>query len=134
MTEQEIFNKVAAHLLTQKRPAKTADGCRYRSRDGLKCAVGALITDEAYSADIEDRPCTSYVVLDAIRRSGIAIGNDEDTIYGDGGTVALLRRLQVVHDSFEPHEWALQLKTEAKRFLLDSSIVDTFPAILREQL
>lgn len=50
---QEIFNKVAAHLLKQGRPAREEDRCRYRTTDGLSCAVGCLIPDELYSPSFE---------------------------------------------------------------------------------
>jgi hypothetical protein len=61
MNRQEIFDKVAKHLLTQNAPATVVydgpDGdvlhCVYRSPAGLKCAVGVLIPDELYHPGIE---------------------------------------------------------------------------------
>ena len=68
MTPQEIFDTVARHLFTQGERADivldddTDDGvrkgffsCRYRAPGGAKCAVGALIPDEAYSPSMEER-------------------------------------------------------------------------------
>ena len=58
MTKQEIFDKVAAHFAVQLAPAIDEEGnCQYRAEDGHKCAVGALIPDDAY-----DPKCESSVV------------------------------------------------------------------------
>ncbi len=47
MTKQEIFDKVATHLLTQNEKAlNSVGGCVYRTDKGLKCAVGCLIPVE----------------------------------------------------------------------------------------
>ena len=58
MTRQEIFNKVADHLLTQGRVATsstTLPTCAYRSTDGATCAVGCLIPDELYVPEMENK-------------------------------------------------------------------------------
>jgi hypothetical protein len=56
MTRQEIFDKVVAHFAVQ-REAAVEDGVRmYRTPDGRKCAIGALIPDEMYSPCFEDKP------------------------------------------------------------------------------
>lgn len=57
MTNQEIFDKVADHLIKQGRKSireNTSRYCMYRGADGTMCAVGCLIPDELYSADMED--------------------------------------------------------------------------------
>jgi hypothetical protein len=55
MTRQEIFNKVADHLLTQGKPALFDEigDCAYRGQDGSMCAVGCLIPDELYTPEME---------------------------------------------------------------------------------
>ena len=51
---QEVFDLVANHLFTQGRPARQDDGrCRYRTKSGLRCAIGALIPDELYKEEFE---------------------------------------------------------------------------------
>lgn len=53
---QAVLEKVVAHLLAQRVPAVSATvfgGCRYRSPNGTKCAVGCLIPDELYTPEIE---------------------------------------------------------------------------------
>lgn len=52
MTPLEIFDRVCSHLLAQNQRAECDVGCAYRV-NGLKCAVGCLITDEAYNPNME---------------------------------------------------------------------------------
>ncbi|MCP3024976.1 hypothetical protein [Cupriavidus basilensis] len=55
MNAQEIFTKVATHLLTQKQRARGDGGigCRYRTNHGLTCAVGCLVPEDLYDASME---------------------------------------------------------------------------------
>ncbi len=56
MTEQEIFDTVAIHLIKQGKQSADAFGnCLYRGPEGLKCAVGCLIPDEVYQRNMECR-------------------------------------------------------------------------------
>lgn len=54
-SRQEIFNFVATHLLTQGKQSydRNTGTCQYRGPGGRKCAVGALIGDEAYHPGME---------------------------------------------------------------------------------
>ena len=53
-SEQEIFNHVITHLANQERQSVGYDGeCRYRSPEGMSCAVGCLISDEDYEVEME---------------------------------------------------------------------------------
>lgn len=54
MTRQEAFNIAKKHLLCQKVRATGDFGvCAFRTPEGLKCAIGALIPDDKYPG--EDR-------------------------------------------------------------------------------
>lgn len=45
-------DKIEQHLIKQKARAATAGGsCRYRTEDGLMCAVGCLIADDDYNEE-----------------------------------------------------------------------------------
>ncbi len=114
MTSQEIFDTVARHLATQGCRALTTSGaCRYRTEDGLKCAVGVLIKDEYYRPEFENRPATDNDVLAAVTLS-----------VGDGIDANLLQALQYVHDG-DLSQWQQNLCDTAERRGLDASIVDT---------
>lgn len=66
MTAQELFNTVVLHMRKQGRQSNTAgpgSSCRYRSPEGMKCAVGCLIPDEVYNQGIEGRSVNSAAVM-----------------------------------------------------------------------
>jgi hypothetical protein len=52
-TLQEVFNIVSTHLLTQGQMSLTDGICAYRGENGLMCAAGVLIPDEAYTPSME---------------------------------------------------------------------------------
>lgn len=109
MTIQEIFDKVYTHLLTQN--AKSQDNfegltsCKYRSAEGLMCAVGCLITDEAYNKDIEGKNPKTKLVRKTLEKSGITV---------DPNTARILADLQTIHDVFEPEYWEEELSIFAQ--------------------
>lgn len=111
MTPQEIFDTVVTHLRSMPRQSKNNYGpCKYRSFDGLKCAVGCLIPDELYTPKME--------------------GGDVESLYDNFDLpheehLSLLLRLQAMHD--EKFYWGdnglnskgeLEIKYIAKHFNL----------------
>lgn len=106
MTRQEIYDKVKAHLLAQKKRSITEDpgSCAYRGVGGLKCAAGALIDDEHYRSDLEGCTCEELSVVAALRRSGVR--------YTD---IDIVRRLQEIHDFSMPRDWKKELESVAKQ-------------------
>lgn len=113
MTNQELFNRVVAHLRAQgcaakewvTHPNSRAYLCRYRTADGKKCAVGCLIPDERYIPDLEGKIATHAVVATA---AGL-----------EGHNLQLATRLQAIHDWIDPREWPEQLKQLAAEFELE---------------
>lgn len=87
---QNIFNTVVAHLRSQGKKAAERDICKFRTSDGLKCAVGCLIPDNVYSTEIEGQ-----YLIDVIRE---LIPQYES--YFD-----LLQGLQRVHDGYPAAKW-----------------------------
>lgn len=55
LDRQAAFDTMLAHLRKQGKRATNPGGtsCRYRTSDGLKCAVGALIPDHLYYDRLE---------------------------------------------------------------------------------
>lgn len=107
MTNQEAFDKVADHLLTQNSASQNKGGsCVYRAPDGKKCAIGCLIPDEEYKPYFEGRPVRN---LRRMYSPSCLDGLNED----------LLFYLQWVHDQKEPSEWRESLKQTAKMFGLE---------------
>ncbi len=114
MTNQEIFDKVKTHLLTQGKKSKTLGvGCAYRGESGAMCAAGCLISDEHYSSALEHTAVVANArvdlpegqtkieccaVLAALELSGVP-----QACFG------LVADLQAIHDSQEPEVWGERL-------------------------
>lgn len=54
MTPQQIFDKVCIHLFTQGERSIKDEKCLYRGPKGRSCAVGCLISDKDYRADMDE--------------------------------------------------------------------------------
>jgi len=101
MTAQELFDKVATHLITQGKPSLCTYGfCKYRGDGGLMCAIGCLIPDDKYKTWM-DYGGALHPVLKTI---------------GLGEHFYLCRKLQVVHDATEPYNWHGELSNVAAKF------------------
>jgi len=111
--KQEIFAKAAAGLASQNwERSLSCNICSYRGPLGLKCAIGHLIPDDRYSADIENKTVFHKVVAEAIPE-----------LDRFAGTVPLalaqfLRDLQHAHD-FSISPFGLHQKFKEIAFLID---------------
>ena len=105
MTKQEIFDKVAKHLLTQGvRSVDGANGrCMYRGTNGTKCAAGCLIPDDKYDNRFERKAWSS--IADKFPE---LIEHEH-----------LIQQLQIVHDSCAPEQWITALRNTATIFGLE---------------
>jgi hypothetical protein len=87
---QKAYEKIRAHLIEQRRPAMNRfGGCVYRTNDSLKCAVGCLISDEAYHEGLEDCTPVMHNVIEALEKSGWTFTN---------GELQCLKEMQEKHD------------------------------------
>lgn len=129
MEAQEIFDKVAEHLATQKRPSLRSSGCAYRGDEGRKCAFGIFIPDADYTKDFEGS--TSDVFFDAVARAGahdlqgchfeaagggvsVRLSENFVTVLKDLQPHArLVRALQRTHDQSHWYTWVLDLTSVA---------------------
>jgi hypothetical protein len=104
MTNQEAFDIIVRHLLTQKKKSMSLPQpwdtpiCLYRGPDGTKCAVGILISDADYWSLMETRLVDDPIVSSAIP-PGVGTG--------------LLMELQQLHDDHEPVTWEEHLRAYA---------------------
>lgn len=108
LTRQEVFDIVAEHLLTQRmRSVEPNDAsiCLYRGQNGLKCAVGILITDDEYSREME------YKNVSVLKNKNLL---PERLIPHSG----LLTVLQSVHDTPPTKNWKKELKKVCKNYQL----------------
>ena len=110
MTLQQVFNKVAKHLLKQNRRAMDGGACLYRDGHGRSCAVGCLIPDGQYRPGLEPWSPGRLV------RAGKLPGVGEEA-------VKLLNELQGTHDSNTPSLWPDTLREVAKEHELNARTV-----------
>lgn len=110
LTEQEIFSRVAAHLLLQNKksfysPDNVREICAYRGEGGTKCAVGCLLEDDEYRPYMEDKGVDRLLSLtpDGFRNFGVQNHN-------------LLCDLQYIHDYMQPVEWKTALGQVAMQY------------------
>lgn len=123
MTKQEVFDKVARHLLTQRAKAVStlytfSPKCAYRSPDGLSCAIGCLIPDSLYTSTLEGTPVgggSGILLLTVLRQANVSVDN-----YAD---VSFLSDLQGVHDLCPVEAWKDQLLQVAVRYELSANAV-----------
>ena len=113
--DQQVFDYVAKHLLTQQKVcAETPGGmCVYRSPDGkLACAIGCLLTDE--EARLADNwhsgPMTIRDILDEIGSARARM---------KGANVRLLGELQAIHDCAPVGVWKEEMESSAHYYTLD---------------
>ena len=87
LDNQTAFDRVYQHLVDQGRQAYVRHvGCKYRTENGLKCAIGALIPDELYSPKLEGGTLRDIIRFPEIKE--LFSGVDID----------LLGQLQITHD------------------------------------
>lgn len=104
MDNQEIFDTVVKHLRTQKVQAVNGVGsCQYRTDDGLKCAIGCLLTDSEYSPSMEG--CrVSEISLPARLHGNLRLLGELQNVHdhhGDtGGATKWEEALRAVADKF----------------------------------
>ena len=117
---QQVYDTVAAHLLTQGRPAKivikSVARCAYRDHQGFRCAVGCLIPDDRYDPAMESKTPRE------LKREYPDLLPDVP--------IDLLHELQHSHDNTLYHDglhlWARHMLSIAESWELDPAIIKTF--------
>jgi len=129
LTTQEVFDKVAVHLLTQN--SKSVEivshsfnesdlaspltvNCRYRGEEGKSCAVGCLIPDDRYDTSIEGGSVESWRVQEILYAMDLQ------------DHVKILSKLQYIHDATEVGDWKNKLKKMAEEYSINSDCLNNF--------
>jgi hypothetical protein len=109
-TQQQVFDQVAKHLLTQNAKSLGLDdqACKYRDYSGHKCAAGCLIDDDEYTYKLEDCGWRVLVLSDRV---------PETHQY-------LITSLQSVHDQQTVQEWPKFLRGVASQYKLNTNVLD----------
>ena len=99
ITEQEMFDRVWTHFVIEEKPrsAETSGdlfACRYRSKDGSRCAVGLFILEHEYAINIEG--FSIGVLLDSMPETKVLLGSLDSTF---------LDSMQAAHDGHPSEVW-----------------------------
>lgn len=142
---QNLFDKVALHLITQNKQSKrTGDAtCRYRGANGTSCAVGCLIPDELYDKKIEFESWYSFIPEGRYNGYGYPTSSDDKDmllkgIYdhinpqGDSNTDSMIEELQQVHDNSSVEDWPTRLRDVARQFNLKQHMIDLALVLTKE--
>lgn len=103
ITALELIDFVTEKLLKQGKKSEEEGHCLYRNGD-LKCAAGHLLPDDLYDPQmdtIDGNTCWGSVV------SKYNLPKDH---------LALIAKLQCIHDYSEPTQWKEKLKTLRKEY------------------
>ena len=106
-TKQEAFNAICAHAALMKEKCIGKKGwCLFRLGDN-KCFVGALIADEDYREDLENKVSTLHK------------GNVIDIVDLEAAQqTEFLQALQIIHDEEPFEEWQAHLSQVALEYKL----------------
>lgn len=115
-TLQQVFDKVADHLLTQNRKSKdishTASTlCRYYGPNDTRCAIGCLIPKSVYREEMEEGYTASELISEFDGVRGL-FGSDVLN------KVFVLNALQAVHDDGCVEMWPRALYGVAENYEL----------------
>lgn len=111
MNKQEIFDIVSVHLILPNAKSENDSVCLYRGPNGLKCAAGALLPDEYYRTDMEER-----ALLDVVRKFNVPEYWRTEWPF--------LEELQALHDEFTVEEWPDVLRSTARTYDLNTDALE----------
>lgn len=118
-TEQQVFDQVVTHLLTQKSRSSIDGVCAYRGLNDMRCAAGSLMDEHEYNPLFEG--CTWDVL---IQEHGVPTDHQ-----------LLIKALQNIHDRTKPESWVFELYSLARQFQLNVAALDAMcpppPAVIR---
>lgn len=116
MTDQEIFDKVLNHLRAQgHRATNDAGKCVYRASNGDMCAVGCLIADGAYKADMEGGGV--YRLLSKWPSAlGLTIGPHDHKLLQDLQAAHDVHMPRVGFDSPTAADWECEMEEIARKY------------------
>lgn len=113
-TEQQVFEYVVRHLLTQNAKAIRDNKCMYRTETGLRCAAGCLIDKDNYDNFFKYHEGTAWGTL-------VLIGIVPQV------HCSLIEALQTIHDQHLVEYWKTRLASIGTKRGLDTTFLNDFP-------
>lgn len=109
-TAREAFDFITKHLYEQGGRSIGWTGCQYRGDNGFSCAVGCLIPESFYQEDLEGKNVNDYEILHVLQDAHPNLEMTENT-------VAMLKKLQHIHDNVDPDEWEFEFSEILDNYL-----------------
>lgn len=127
-TNQETFDRVALHLLTQNARAEDDDGqCMYWDRDsGRQCAVGCLIPKDEYQKEFEGKVLFKCDPTHRIPTEPKVPSTVGQFMKDKGHDLGLLYEMQNIHDTGSVTSWKSKLLELGRKNNLLTTVIDTF--------
>lgn len=136
LTQQQVFDKVAIHLMTQGRKALASGShsdCAYRSPEGLCCAAGCLMPDGPLIKAVEGHGvgCTQDLYDGYTDRTKITDQTWQDVMpdIDLARDLDLVQSLQSVHDSWDVCDWHERLLVVAEENNLSAAAIPELPRL-----
>lgn len=112
LSPQALFNKACRGVIRQGRPALENGRCRYRTEDGLKCAIGYCIPNKDYQPSMEGESARGMA-----DRLGICYPQS-----------SIMEKLQAAHDLADESNFVEDFKERARSiartFNLNTEVLD----------
>lgn len=99
---QQIFEKIANHLINQNERSEDEENCRYKQGE-LKCGAGCLISEEEYKS------------IEFIEGKAFTQSNFEKFKNITPKHFYIIRSLQIIHDKKAISDWKKELINFAKK-------------------
>jgi hypothetical protein len=108
-TPQQVFDKVARHLIKQQARSTDEEGfCAYKAPGRMRCAAGCLISSDEYSPKMERNNWASLVKMNIAPKRHCL----------------LIEKLQKIHDEVHISDWLESLRDLALTHELNTSVLD----------
>lgn len=125
MRRQEIFDAVVEHFIQQGAPAviRLTNGgvtCCYRTIDGLKCAIGALIPDDLYVPEMEGESVSSLFHAFPLEAKAAGLSRSSARFFDALQKAHDINALGPTSDGFLERLWG-HMRIIAKDFRLNGS-------------
>jgi hypothetical protein len=112
-----VFKKIVGGLLKQGTQSmdRTESTCKYRGTNGMRCAIGMIISDSAYKRSLEGSTIMSTdntrksKLIKALVDSGIDVSTPAD--------IEFLAEMQEIHDSAYGRPWIENFTSAANSHL-----------------
>lgn len=113
--EKSVYSSSSIHIITQKQAYGT---CLYRSDNGKKCFVGALIPDELYEPNLEHRKGSTVLAALGLLPHRPLPDEGIGALQEWNDTQALIIQLQKIHDTIPIEQWDTCLRKLAEDYHL----------------